>query len=174
MGRVKRIYYEQATYHVYNRGNNLSKVFEQDEDKVIFLEVLSWYKKRLGFKVYGFVLMPSHFHLLIETNGKNNISKIMQAVLLSFGNEYRKRHTYVGYLWQGRFNSRIIENELYLTECLDYIHQNPVKAGLAEQAKNYIWSSCFIYVGTRNYKITKVVEIDRYGAGDTSLVSVRK
>ena len=46
MGRVKCIYYENAIYHVYNRGNNYELVFKDDEDKEEFIEVVARYKER--------------------------------------------------------------------------------------------------------------------------------
>ena len=122
MARFRRSYYRKAVYHIYNRGNNRQDVFKSDEDKMAFLSVLAKYKERFCFKIYGFVLIDNHYHMVIETDSVNHISKIMQAVQLAYGSQFRKKYKYLGHLWQSRFQSRIIESERYILECLDYIH----------------------------------------------------
>ena len=155
MGRIKRVYYANAVYHVYNHGNNRNKVFVEDQDKINFLEVLAQYKERFGFRIYGLMILDNHFHLVVETKQVNNISKVMQAVFLSYGNKYRKRYSYRGHLWESRFQSRIIEGEKYILACIDYIHNNPVKVGVVAEAKDYPWSSYFIYSGLDNKQKVK-------------------
>jgi len=112
MARVRRVYYDRAVYHIFNRGNNRIKVFQEDDDKIIFLEVLGRYQSRLEFKIYGIVLMNNHYHMMVETSEKHDISKVMHAMTLAFGRRYHKRHQYVGHLWQSRFKSRIIETDV--------------------------------------------------------------
>ena len=167
MGRIKRGYYDKAFYHVYNRGNNRINVLARVEEKTLFLKTLENYKQRFLFKLYGIVLMDNHFHMIVETGQTNHISKVMQAILLSFGNKYRKRQNYLGHLWQHRFQSRLLENEGYVLECLEYIHNNPVKSGLVDRAENYVWSSLFLYAGFDNKDMQALINLDRFG-GDTS------
>jgi REP element-mobilizing transposase RayT len=169
MGRIKRSYYSKAFHHVYSRGNNRLAVLKADEEKKLFLSTLAYYKRRFDFRLYGLVLMDNHFHMLLETNEINDISKVMQAFLLSFGNKYRKRHDYIGHLWQDRFQSRLLDNEGYCLECLEYIHNNPVKAGLVERAEDYPWSSIFLYSSTKDKRIGNFIALDRFG--DTSAVT---
>jgi REP element-mobilizing transposase RayT len=171
MGRIKRGYYTKAFYHIYNRGNNRVAVLQGEDEKALFLRTLADYKERFQFKIYGIVLMDNHFHMLLETNQANHISKVMQAVLLSFGNKYRKMNSYCGHLWQHRFQSRLLENEGYVLECLEYIHENPVKAGLCQRPQDYLWSSCFLYTGLENNRIAELVSVDRFGT--TSATTLR-
>lgn len=145
MTRYSRIYFENAVYHITIRGNNKQEILKTDKDKELFLESLQKFKSRFGFKIYGFVLMDNHAHLVLQTNHKINISKIMHAICLSYSVKFRKRYPYTGHVWQGRFKSNIIENEKYILQCLDYIHNNPVRANLTQTAKEYIWSSYFSY-----------------------------
>lgn len=170
MGRIRRGYYVKALYHVYNRGNNRAAVLESEAEKTLFLKTLADCKKRFQFKLYGIVLMDNHFHMVIETCQISPISKVMQAFLLSYGNKYRKRKSYLGHLWQHRFQSRLLENEGYVLECLDYIHNNPVKSGLSQKPEDYPWSSHFIYAGSENKHMSDVIALDRLG--DTPAVSL--
>ena len=169
MGRIRRQYYERAVYHVYNRGNDGLEIFFDDEDKKILIEVVARYKERFNFRIYAVVLMDNHYHMVVESNPTHNISKIMQAIQLAYGSQYRKKYKFIGHLWQSRFQSKIFLGERYILECLDYIHENPVKAGLVMRAQDYRWSSSGIYEGTLVGKLEEVLAIDRYG--DTSVVN---
>lgn len=148
MGRLRREFYVSAVYHVYNRGNNRLEVFKDEEDKEIFLGLLAHYRGRFGFQIYAICLMDNHYHMIIETIQKHSVSRIMHALLLAYSIRYRTKHQYVGHLWQSRFKSRVIEREQYFMECLEYIHQNPVKAKVVDRACDYKYSSAAVHDGS--------------------------
>ena len=79
MARKPRVHYDGALYHVIARGNNRANVFETDEEKEKYLEILADYKDRYGFQLYAYVIMDNHVHLLLQI-GKNPLSKIMQGI----------------------------------------------------------------------------------------------
>jgi len=147
MSRIKRIYFERSVYHICIRGNNRQMILKEKEDKEALLETLTRYKERFSFKLYGFVIMDNHAHLVMETSSSNNISKIMQGITLSYSQKFRNKYDYVGYVWQGRFRSQIIDGDAYILECLNYIHNNPVRANMVQEAKDYLWSSYHFYYG---------------------------
>ena len=161
MARYSRIYFKNAVYHVCIRGNNRQPVLKGDENKFLFLESLSGFKSRFGFKLYGFVLMDNHAHLIVETSDTINISKIMQAVTLSYSVKFRKRHSYSGYVWQGRFKSNVIEDDRHIIECINYIHNNPVRAGIVEKDEDYPWSSYSFY-NDLDSKVGDLINIDKF------------
>jgi len=161
MGRMKRIYYQNATYHVSIRGNNRQMVLKADEDKKEFLKVLNKFRERFKFKLFGFVLMDNHTHLVISTNGLITISKVMQAIALSYSQKFRHKYGYSGYVWQGRFKSNTIEAQRYILECIDYIHNNPVRAKIVEKITDYPWSSYRFYQGLGS-SIKDYLQIDRF------------
>ncbi len=119
MGRQKRVYFTKAVYHVCIRGNNRQYVLRKKEDKIVFLESLSKFKERFGFKLYALVLMDNHPHLVIETTDNITISKIMQAVTLSYSFKFRRKYGYTGYVWQGRFKSNVISGDGYILSALN-------------------------------------------------------
>ena len=155
MARGRRLYFCDTVYHISIRGNNKQNVLGTVEDKKIFLGLLNKFKLRFGFKLYGLVLMDNHAHLVIRAANNINISKIMQAIILSFSVKFRKKYNYTGYVWQGRFKSNVINGESYLLECIDYIHHNPVRAGMVSKVRDYPWSSYRFYheltVDTHHY-----------------------
>jgi len=163
MGRVQRIYYQNAVYHVMARGNNRRNILMKREYKMSLLESVSKYQKSYQFKIFGFVLMNNHVHLLIETHESYNISRVMQGILLSFSVKFRKRENYVGHVWQGRFKCKVIMNEPYIKEVLHYIHQNPVKAEITQKASDYLWSSSLFYDGENNPLIDDKIKITAWG-----------
>ena len=169
MVRQRRIYYQNAVYHVTFRGNNRQMILKEKSDKEAFLFTLVKFKQRFQFKLYAFVLMDNHVHLVIEATHHHHISKIMQAILLSYSLKFRKRYNYTGHVWQGRFKSNVIEHDPYILECIDYIHNNPVRAKIVSSAQDYPWSSFYLYAGAKNVIIKDKIALDRYG--DTSSIT---
>ncbi len=103
--------------------------------------------------------MDNHVHLVIETNSIVNISKIMHALTLSYSVKFRKKYSYSGYVWQRRFKSNVIDGDRYILECLNYIHNNPIRAGMVNKAEDYFWSSYQFYNGLEN-KVKDYIQID--------------
>ena len=141
MGRIKRVYFESAWYHITARGNNRHPVLGSNQAKARFIAIIQQYQARKGFLVLGFTVMDNHFHLLLQVREDGHLSKIMQGILLSYSWWYRQQCCYVGHVWQGRFISRVIQDERQLSATLRYIHENPVKAGIVRQTEDYRWSS---------------------------------
>ncbi len=160
MARGIRLYYTHAVYHICIRGNNRQAILRADEDKDAFLATLSKFKGRFGFKLYGFVIMNNHAHLIVESNQRANISKIMQAITLSYSQKFRHKYSYIGYVWQGRFKSNIIEGDTYILKCIEYIHNNPVRAKIVEDPKDYLWSSYYFYNSNID-PLGKIIQLDR-------------
>src|SRR3972149_4620741 len=88
-------------YHVIARGNQRQDIFRDEKDRATYLERLEHYRKRYDFKLYSYVLMSNHVHLLIETQ-KIPLSKIMQGMQFTYTQYYNRRHRTVGHLFQGR------------------------------------------------------------------------
>jgi REP element-mobilizing transposase RayT len=158
-----------AVYHVTFRGNNRQMILKEDEDKESFLRTLSKYKQRFKFSLYAFVLMNNHVHLAIGTNHLFNISKIMQAILLSYSQKFRKKYSYSGHVWQGRFKSNVIEDDSYILKVIEYIHNNPVRAKISPSPNKYPWSSFCFYHSTKHSLIREKIEVDVLG--DTSNIN---
>lgn len=143
MARQPRVHYEGAFYHVICRGNNREWVFADDEEKEHYLALIRKYKDRHGFKLYAWVIMTNHVHLLIEV-GKDPLSKIMQGLQQSYTQWYNRRHQRVGHVFEQRFKAIHCNKDAYLLNLLRYIHQNPVRVGL-EGGLDYQWSSHRVY-----------------------------
>ena len=108
MPRIPRGLADGEIYHIINRGNKRAKVFHNEEDYEKFIELMSEAKKTINVKLYSFVLMPNHFHLIIEPNEAKDLSKYMQWLLTSYVRYYNKTYKTSGHLWQGRYKSFIV------------------------------------------------------------------
>lgn len=142
MPRGPRISYEQAFYHVFNRGVARQPIFHDEGDYRKFLKRLIELKSNKGFdhSIYAYVLMPNHFHLLIQTR-KTPISKIMTSLTTSYSMYVNKTYHRVGPLFQNRFKSKLCDKEAYFLGASRYILLNPIEAGLSKRLEDYPWSS---------------------------------
>src|SRR5262245_61551814 len=129
MPRLPRPIEDGYVYHAINRGNNRSDVFEDDEDREAFLEALSKAKDRYPFQLYGYCLMPNHFHLLLRPESAQSISRILQSISVAHTWRHHRRRQSVGHVWQGRFKSPVVQDDSHLLIVLRYIEANPLRAG---------------------------------------------
>ena len=140
MARKPRIQFEGAFYHIIVRGNQRQDIFLDEADRLRYLEQLHRYKNKCGFLLYAYVLMTNHVHLLIETPN-DLISRIMQMINFTYTQYFNRKYAKVGHLFQGRYTSYLCDKDSYLLSLVRYIHNNPVRAGLAKDAGAYAWSS---------------------------------
>ncbi|CAB5079155.1 hypothetical protein D3OALGA1CA_4324 [Olavius algarvensis associated proteobacterium Delta 3] len=140
MARPWRIEFEGALYHVFSRGNESQRIFLTDADRHSFLNILGRMSERFNTDIFAFVLMDTHYHLLIRTP-EANLSKSMQWFGTTYTIQFNIRHSRKGHLFQGRYKSILVENDAYLLRLSYYIHRNPMRAGLVYRLVNYRWSS---------------------------------
>ena len=140
MARPLRLEYAGALYHVTSRGNGQEGIYRNDEDREIFLEVLSAVKERFNWAIHAYCLMSNHYHLLIETPD-SNLSKGMRQLNGVYTQRFNRKHQRVGHVYQGRYKAIIVQKEAYLLELARYIVLNPVRARMVRSAKDWPWSS---------------------------------
>ena len=145
MPRTARVIVDGGTYHVLTRGNNSQRVFHDDRDYERYLELLSTSLQEHQLKLYHFVLMPDHVHLVLEVRQRGGLSQAMRSLNLRYALFYQRRYRYRGHLWQGRFKSLWLDRERDLLECGRFVELNPVRAGLVDHPRDYAWSSYPVY-----------------------------
>jgi putative transposase len=141
MGRLPRTIADGLVYHAINRGNNRTDVFEDEDDRTAFLEALAKTKERYPFRLFGYCLMTNHFHLLLRPEVGQSISRILQSLTIAHTWRYHKRHHSSGHVWQGRFKSPVVQDDVHLLVVLRYIEANPVRAKIVNDPAEYRWSS---------------------------------
>lgn len=140
MPRGPRFVFQNAFYHVFNRGINKQDIFLSEQDYQFFIKKLKDLKKKYDHSIYSFCLMPNHFHISIQTR-KTPISKIMSSLITSYSMYFNRTHKHFGSVFQNRFKSILIENNSYFLKLSQYIYLNPVKAGLISDPLLYQYSS---------------------------------
>jgi len=149
MGRMPRINIENTLYYVTGRGDNNENIFKDSPDYKAYLDLLDKYRGLFGFKLFAFVLMPNHLHLLIELPKNATVSQIMHNLHSNYTKYFNKRHQQKGHLFQERYKLALLEKEPYLLDMSAYIHLNPKALGLAEDLESYPYSSYPFYLGRR-------------------------
>jgi putative transposase len=117
------------------------RLFHKPQDYEAFLSLLSEAKTRHGVKIFGFCLMPNHFHVVLEPAHQTALSQFMQWLLTSHVRRYHQHYGGSGHVWQGRFKSFPVQRDEHLITVLRYVLQNPVRAGLSSTPGEWLWSS---------------------------------
>jgi putative transposase len=146
MPRSARIAPKECIYHLLTRGNNRKGIFKNENDYTRYIEIIKKYKFKYKFKLYHYVLMRNHVHLVLELIAKGgNLAEIMKGINLSYAQYFKSRYKHIGHFWQDRYKSIIISSDEYLLACGSYVELNPLRSKIAEHPKDYKWSSFNAY-----------------------------
>jgi putative transposase len=140
MGHPPRHEEPGAIHHVFARGNRQQAVFVDDEDRHTYLAILGSAARYCRWRCLSFCLMDNHVHLLIETP-EPNLGDGMRRVQAPYARLFNERHDKSGHVFQGRYGSRRIRDDVHLITTLRYIARNPVEAGLCAGENDWRWSS---------------------------------
>ena len=168
MARPLRIQYPSEVYHVTCHGNERKDVFKDDADRKRMIQI-----REQSIKLYRYVLMNNHFHLLLETPF-GNLGEIMRHFNITYTGYFNRRHRRVGHLYQGRYKSILVDKASYLAILSRYIHLNPLRskvwAKVPFQEKigyltSYSWSSLPGYLDERKREpfIEYAMVLEEYG-----------
>ena len=162
MARNLRVEFAGAIYHVTcrmigERRIGRSRLFKDSADHERFLERLGERVEQYNIRLYLFVCMTNHIHLVFETP-EANCSKFMQSLCTAYTVYYNLRHRRHGHLFDGRFKAKLVEGDEYLLALSRYVHLNPVEVGAMKRKpieeriqglRAYPWSSYPSYIGKR-------------------------
>ncbi|MDY6875006.1 MAG: transposase [Chloroflexota bacterium] len=163
---LPRFHIEGHVYYITTVVYNRLPIFTKSAYVIPLIDSLNFYRYQHRFRLLGYCIMPDHLYLIIWLYGESTVSEIMhdykrfisgrlarqakvegnQAWLDAFraaGEETgRGEHK----VWQDSFWDKIIYNERTLRQKLNYIHRNPLRAGLVECPEDYPYSSYRDYV----------------------------
>ena len=109
----------------------------------LFLNVLQDNRSKSRFLLHEFVLMPDHFHLIITPAADVSLEKAVQYIKGGFSFRAKKELAFQYLIWQEGFTNHRIRNAEDYQQHREYIHHNPVKAGLVKLPSEYPYSSAF-------------------------------
>lgn len=158
MPRFPRSYIKTSYFHVMTQGINKSYIFEKAEDIKYYIKMMYSLTEEQHIKVIAYCVMNNHVHILIKAEEIKELSKYMQRLNTKYGKYYNKKYERVGYVFRDRYKAEGIYSEAQLYNCIKYIYDNPVKAGICNKAEEYPYS---------NYK-----KIDRILRGDYVFIEI--
>ena len=137
-------------YHLYNRGVNRENIFIEERNYWYFLFNLERYLLPIT-DLIAYCLMPNHYHLLVYIRETSEVFKTwevstaMMRLSVSYTKTINIHYDRVGPLFQGAFQAKFVDSEVYLGHLIGYIHLNPVESGLVEKPEEWIYSSFHDY-----------------------------
>jgi len=161
MARRPRLIAPGLLYHVIARGNQKRKTFLDGRDYQAYLERMGRYRRRYGYTIHAYCLMPNHVHLLIESS-EQPLGKFMQGLQQTYSQYFNLRYRKIGHVFQGRYKAIVCQQDEYLLELIRYIHLNPVRAGMVKSPEGYLYSGHRAYVDgktTETIDPLKVLEL---------------
>jgi putative transposase len=129
MPRKLRIEYPGATYHIISRGNYRKDLFVQRGSGEAFERTIFEAAVRCGWELYAYVIMSNHYHLALRTPEPNLVVG-MKWLQSTFATRFNRLHRERGHVFQGRYKSLLVTEARPLLGLIDYVHLNPVRAGL--------------------------------------------
>ena len=153
MPRKPRNYEHTLFFHVITQGIDKKYIFEKSEDIKYYIKTMYQLKQTQEIDIISYCIMNNHAHILIKTENIEELSKYMQRLNTKYGKYYNKKYNRVGYVFRDRYKSEGIYSESHLYNCIKYIYDNPVKAGICIKAEEYPYS---------NYKKIKSKSNEKY------------
>ena len=128
-----------AFYYVCARGTDKQLIFEGDEDRWEFLELMRECCREEGVTVIAWCLMDNHVHLVLA-DYEDAMSAAMHRLLLTYARRFNKRTGRTGHLFQNRFDRRSLDTDWQMMEAIRSVHADPQEAGIS-LIERYPWSS---------------------------------
>src|ERR1700704_3372163 len=163
MARLPRVVLPGIPHHVTQRGNRRERVFFEDEDYALYLDLLSEAAARARVAIWAYCLMPNHVHIIAVPSDEDGLRRTFRYVHRHYTGYINARMRVTGHLWQGRFSS-VAMDEAHLVCALRYVALNPVRARLTERAEDWPWSSTAAHLaGVDNGFVTVAPALERVG-----------
>ena len=140
MARKLRIQVAGGMFHVWARRVDRWPLFVDDADFRRYMKLLAKTVEACDWILLSFCLMPNHIHLLVELR-EANLAKGMQKLHGAYVRWFNDRHARRGRLFEHRYDSRPVADELYFVTVVKYIEMNPVDAALCAKPEDWPWSS---------------------------------
>jgi len=105
-------------------------------------------RAKLGFRLTAWVFLPDHWHAIVFPRHPLTISEMMESIKVSSTRLINRERGELGLLWQGRFFDRALRTVKEYREKVEYIHLNPVRAGLVGRPEDWRWSSVHDHTGS--------------------------
>jgi len=143
---MKRPKAGRSAWHVFIRGPRRLVLFHDDQDYLRFLSILAFALQASGAALWGYALMPNHYHFMIEATSEE-LTACMRRLNRMYAVYYNHRYRQYGHSFDGPYKAHRQKGIFFILKRLAYIFLNPVVGGLATLPEGYRWSSYRNYLG---------------------------
>src|SRR2546426_10025243 len=139
MGRPRRAAEGGYVYHVINRANARLAIFEDAADFEAFEKVLLQAVERTKTRLLAYCVMPNHWHLVVWPRKDGELSRFVGWLTLTHTQRWHahRHNAGVGHLYQGRFKSFPVQDDVHLRALCRYVERNPLRAGMVNRAQDW-------------------------------------
>lgn len=145
MGRPKRAAEGGIIYHVLNRANARTTIFENAGDYDAFEGIVEQAIERTDMRLLAYCVMPNHWHLVVWPKETGDLSRFAGWLTLTHTQRWHAHRgtTGTGHVYQGRFKSFPVQSDGHFLALCRYVERNPLRANLVERAEQWRWSSLY-------------------------------
>lgn len=140
MPRPLRVHVPNGVWHVTHRATDSEAFFREDADFESFLDLLGESARSARWVLHDYCLMTNHLHLVVKTP-YDTLPDGMRRLMGTWVDEFNAKYARQGALVQGRYKARLVDTDDYWENCLQYVANNPVTAGLCARPEDWPWSS---------------------------------
>lgn len=155
MPRITRVDVGGYIYHVLNRANARVKIFDNDTDYRLFEAILEKAVRKFDMRLLAYCLMPTHWHLVLYPKNDGELARFTGWITNTHTRRWHVEKDTIGqgHLYQGRYKSFLCQDDDHFFSLARYVERNAKRAGLAQKAEDWRWSSVWREVhGTAKQK----------------------
>lgn len=141
MPRLPRNITNSDFFHVMVQGIEKKFIFDNPTNMKKYIELIEKNSKRLNVIILSYCIMYNHAHILIHAKNIDDMIKFFRYTDTSYAKYFNSKNNRVGYVFRDRYKSQAIYTTQQLINTINYIHDNPVKAGICSTPKEYEYSS---------------------------------
>jgi putative transposase len=141
MARRAKLLVAGVPHHILQRGHDRQPVFFGASDYGRYLDWLRDAGKTYNCRIYAYVLMANHIHLLASAEEPAALSRMMKHLSGRYARHFNLLYRHSGSLWEGPFKANPIDPETHFLKCCRYMECHPLRERLASHPKDYPWSS---------------------------------
>ena len=123
--------------------SGVGQCFMRDDRVAQIVKDTLFYYDGKKYKIIAWCIMPNHVHILIEVFNGFSLSEIIHSWKSFSANQINKLLNRTGQVWMMEYFDRYIRDYEHFDKVVNYIHNNPVKAGLVKSPSEYRWSSAY-------------------------------
>jgi putative transposase len=158
MARLARVVIPGLPHHITQRGNRRERVFFEDTDYAVYLDLISRAAKGAGTAIWSYCLMPDHVHFIMAPSTPDGLRETFAEAHRRYTARIHQRFKWTGHLWQGRFGSVAMDDD-HMLAAARYVPMNPVRTGMVARPEDWPWSSARAHLAGRDDGIVSVAPL---------------